>query len=117
LLKQFGNRVWTLPELLLAPQRDNVFKVYSNRGTMFFTRYQIIRDIWTDQESSRQLVEHFQGSLTLTRLELSVVALKSFYSRERGFRYAGDREYALMGLLSQRPVVNPGHTEFEAFAR
>jgi len=117
LLQQFGERVWTLPELLLAPQTDNIFHVYSQKGTMFFTRYQMVRDIWTDAETSRQLVEHFQGSLELSRLELSVIALKSFYSRERGFRYAGDREYALMGLLRQRCIINPDYTEFEAFAK
>jgi hypothetical protein len=83
---------------------------------MFFTRYQIMRDVWTDAETSRQLVEHFQGNLVLSRLELSVVALRSFYSRKRGFKYHGDREYALMGLLRQRVQVNPDHTEFEAFA-
>jgi hypothetical protein len=83
---------------------------------MFFTRYQIMRDVWTDAEASRQLVEHFQGNLILSRLELSVIALRSFYSRNRGFKYPGDREYALMGLLRQRVPVNPDHTEFEAFA-
>jgi hypothetical protein len=84
---------------------------------MFFTRYQIVRDIWSDSDNSRQLVEHFQGSLELSRLELSVIALKSFYSRDLGVKYPGDREYALMGLLRQRPAVDPTHTEFEAFAR
>jgi hypothetical protein len=117
LLRQFGDRVWVLPELLLAPQADNIFHVYSQRGSMFFTRFQIVRSIWSDSETSRQLVDHFQGSLELSRLELSVIALKSFYSRERGFKYPGDREYALMGLLRQRVTPNPEYSEFEAFAR
>jgi hypothetical protein len=61
-------------------------------------------------------VEHFQGNLILSRLELSVIALQSFYNRNRGFRYTADRQYALMGLLRQRVQVTPGHSEFEAFA-
>jgi hypothetical protein len=116
LLKQFGSRVWTLPEILLAPQRDNLFRVYSDKGVMKFTRYQILRDVWTDADTSRQLVEHFEGSLRLSRLELSTIALRTFYNRDRGPKFNGDREYALMGLLRQRVLVNPDHTPFEAFA-
>jgi hypothetical protein len=116
LLRQFGSRVWTLPEILLAPQKDNIFRVYTERGAMFLTRYQILRDVWTDPATSRQLVEHYEGSLQLSRLELSVIALQTFYNRDRGIKYGGDREYALMGLLRQRAEVNPDHTAFEAFA-
>jgi hypothetical protein len=116
LLRQFGGRVWTLPEILLAPQKDNVFRVYSDKGVMQFTRYQIMRDVWTDADTSRQLVEHFEGSLVLSRLELSIIALRTFYNRDRGPKFNGDREYALMGLLRQRVQVNPDHTPFEAFA-
>ena len=108
--------MWTLPEVLLAPQKDNIFRVYSEKGAMFLTRYQILRDLWTDADTSRQLVEHYEGNLLLSRLELSVIALRSLYNRDRTTKYGGDREYALMGLMRQRVQVNPDHTSFEAFA-
>src|SRR4051812_29122113 len=83
---------------------------------MRLTRYQILRDVWTDSQTSRQLVEHYEGNLLLSRLELSVIALETLYNRDRGPRFGGDREYALMGLLRNRVEANPDHTPFEAFA-
>jgi hypothetical protein len=116
LLKEFGSRVWTLPEVLLAPQKDNLFRIYGRNGDMTLSRYQILRDIWADADTSRQLVEHYQGNLILSRLELSTIALRTLYLRKHGPMYDGDHVYALMGLLRQRIEADASHTSFEAFA-
>ncbi|OCK93997.1 uncharacterized protein K441DRAFT_563805 [Cenococcum geophilum 1.58] len=117
LLKQFGERVWTLPEILLAANSDNMFRIYSpGRPPLVLTRHQFMRDVWSDSHISRQLVEHFQNSLQLSRLQLSVIALQSFYARDRTLYYPADIEYALMGLLLCRVEATKNHTAFEVFA-
>lgn len=118
MLKQFGTRVWTFPEILLAPKDQNGIHIYSHGVDAWrITFNQFSRDVWLDSLESRQLTDHFQGSLQLSHLELAVVGLKCFYSRQLGIQWAGDKAYALMGLLRLRPPINPGETAFQAFAR
>lgn len=118
MLKQFGTRVWTFPEILLAPKDQNGIHVYAHgQGVWRITFNQFARDVWSDSLESRQLIDHFQGNLPLSHLELAIVGLKCFYSRQLGIQWAGDKAYALMGLLRLRPPINPGETAFQAFAR
>ena len=46
-------------------------------------------------------------------------AVRAYFDGDTGLvkRSTSRWFYALMGLLRQRPEVNPDHTEFEAFAR
>jgi hypothetical protein len=118
MLKQFGSRVWTFPEILLAPKDQDGISIYGHEVEPWrITFTQFARDIWSDSLESRQLVDHFQGNLQMGHLELAIAGLKCFYSRDLGVRYPGDKAYALMGLLRLRPPVNPGETVFQAFAR
>jgi len=75
--------------------------------------------VWrnVDAKESRQLIDHYLGNLGLSRLELSVTALKCLYSRETTEYLAGDQAYALMGLLRLRPQIDPTDSPFQAFSR
>jgi hypothetical protein len=118
MLKQFGTRVWTFPEILLAPKDQDGILVYGHEVDAWrITFTQFARDVWADSLESRQLVDHFQGSLQMSHLELATTGLKCFYGRQLGIEYPGDKAYALMGLLRLRPPINPGETAFQAFAR
>lgn len=66
---------------------------------------------------TRQLVDHYEGNLTLSRLELVILALKCLSQRRTSKYLDGDLAYVLMGLLRRRPVIDHTDTEFQAFAR
>jgi hypothetical protein len=118
MLKEFGSRVWTFPEILLAPKDQDGLLIYAqDEIPLRLTLKQFVRDVWDDSIDSRQLIDHFQGSLQLSRIELATIGLKCLYSRGLGGAYPGDQAYALMGLLRLRPPINPGETAFQAFAR
>ncbi|KAL8919410.1 MAG: hypothetical protein Q9208_006788 [Pyrenodesmia sp. 3 TL-2023] len=118
-LRQWGTRVWTLPEVLLTPSNSE-FEVY-NRNTGLETPLTVDKrnfaTLWEDASISRELIDHYEGSLTLSSLELVTIALKCLHSRQKGFHLPGDMAYALMGLLRRRPTVVKSDTAFQAFAR
>jgi hypothetical protein len=77
LLAQWGRRMWTLPEALLSP-KGNEIGVYI-RGTD--ERWKIQKSsfanaVWHDAPWTRQLMDHYEGSLILSNLELVVLALR-----------------------------------------
>lgn len=119
LLEQWGTRVWTLPEVLLSPSGQEIL-IYV-RGdsidapTRIHKRHMAAK--LEDKELSRQLIEHFEGSLILGHLELVTIALRCLHGRQKGKHLEGDMSYALMGLLRQRPNVIRRDTAFQAFAR
>jgi hypothetical protein len=119
LLKQWGRRLWTLPEVLLSPTDRNI-KVYT-RGhdgpAWEISMKHFAAVVWEDKLISRQLVDHFIGTLSLSRLELVSIALRCLHRRQYGEYFRGDLSYALMGLLRQRPQVDRSDTQFQAFAR
>lgn len=126
-LIEWGARIWTLPELLLCPS-DREIAIYTH-GSRFGPEYVAKRNFavraWKDANAVRQLIDHYEGSLTLTPLELVTIALQCMQERmdemRRDTHYKqwapGDMSYALMGLLRRRPQVNKQDTDFEAFAR
>ena len=120
LLRQWGGRLWTFPEVLLAP-RGQPIRVYrrndSRSPSLTLTKTQFASVGWEDAPVSRQLIDHFEGSLTLSPLELMQVALKCLHSRKTTQYLPGDHSYALMGLLSRRPSVEVSDSAFQAFAR
>jgi hypothetical protein len=119
LLRQWGRRMWTFPEILLSPG-DSV-KVYTRNGKLdspeVVQKNQFAADVWTDADVSRQLIDHYSGNLGLSRLELVVLALECLQSRQTTEYLKGDHAYALMGLLRMRPKVDKTDTAFQAFAR
>jgi hypothetical protein len=62
-------------------------------------------------------MDHFQGTLTLSRLEIVKLAMKCLYARKTDAYLKGDVAYALMGLLRRRPMVDRTDSEFQALAR
>ena len=119
LLKQWGSRVWTLPEVLLSPNDKKVL-VYA-RGADVTQPLRIDKknftNIWADAPISRELIDHFEGTLILSQLELQTIALSCFHSRQKGYYLKGDMAYALMGLMRKRPLVVRSDSAFQAFAR
>lgn len=120
LLKVWGERMWTLPEALLSP---------SGRDILVYTRGQNLRSplrvskknfaalTWDDAAVTRQLIDHYEGSLILSRLELVILALQCLNNRRTSQYFKGDLSYALMGLLRLRPNVDSSDSAFQAFAR
>lgn len=119
LLEHWGTRVWTLPEVLLSPSHEPMLVYVRGESIDAPTRIQKrhMAAKLEDKELSRQLIEHYEGSLILGHLELVTIALRCLHGRQKGKHLEGDMSYALMGLLRQRPTVVRQDTAFQAFAR
>ncbi|ORY04878.1 hypothetical protein BCR34DRAFT_53798 [Clohesyomyces aquaticus] len=121
MLQQWGSRIWTFPEVLLAPAGQMV-KVYT-RGSDLFSPIEVAKNqfaakVWKeDAHVARQLVDHYEGNLILNQLELVTLALECLHHRETTQYLKGDHSYALMGLLRIRPKIDPTDSAFQAFAR
>ncbi|KAF3934406.1 hypothetical protein ABW19_dt0202474 [Dactylella cylindrospora] len=119
LLKNWGERMWTFPEVLLSPGTE--IPVYRRGGDLRqplrLSKNQFAGRVWEDADDSRQLIDSYLGNLGLTRLELSVLALRCLYRRSTELYLPGDHSYALMGLQRLRPLVNKQDSPFQAFAR
>lgn len=129
LVREWGRRVWTLPELLLTPEHDDI-QIYTMNRTLDpseqldqclaspklrnlrnFSRY------WEDDSLVGQLIDHYEGSVILSPLELITTALQCLQNRPTTEYLPGDLSYSLMGLLRQRPNVRKDDSAFQAFAR
>lgn len=120
LLKDWGSRMWTLPEALLSPQGQSIL-VYTRGGDlnepMHLAKKSFPTMVWSDAPVTRQLIDHYEGSLVLSRLELVVIALRCLKNRHTTELFQGDLSYILMGLLLRRPLADPSDSAFQAFAR
>ncbi|KAJ9640452.1 hypothetical protein H2199_005991 [Coniosporium tulheliwenetii] len=120
LLRQWGERIWTFPEVLLSPAGQSI-KVYHREGDLdhpeVLAKNQFAARVWTDAAESRQLIDHYEGTLVLSRLELVTLALACLHSRKTHEYLPGDHSYALMGLLRLRPTIDGTDSAFQAFAR
>ncbi|SMR47585.1 unnamed protein product [Zymoseptoria tritici ST99CH_3D1] len=117
-VREWGMRMWTYPEVLLSP--GDSIKIFPRNGkdTMIMPKRNFAANVWTDAAVSRQLTDHYEGSLTLSRLELVTLALQCLHNRVTASEYLpGDQSYALMGLLRLRPNVDSTDSAFQAFAR
>ncbi|KAI9713843.1 MAG: hypothetical protein M1820_000573 [Bogoriella megaspora] len=137
MLQVLGQRVWTFPEIILAPG-DHIY-VYTKGMEMEegkrIPKMQIADIAFQDAEFSGDLINHFRGTIHLSRLELVATALRCFHTRRlqrwtgeqdqktnqqrshEGHFLKGDRAYALAGLLRVRPTADETDSEFQAFAR
>jgi hypothetical protein len=119
MLKMWGERMWTLPEALLS-SADHPIKVYIRGHTGHswnVSKKHFAAVVWHDPLISRQLVDHYNKTLDLSRLELVSIALNCLAKRHTTRYFDGDLSYALMGLLRQRPKVDRTDSMFQAFAR
>ncbi|KAK4506398.1 hypothetical protein PRZ48_000128 [Zasmidium cellare] len=117
-LLDWGKRLWTLPEALLCPSEHRI-SIYAvgNEEPERIAKRNLPGRLWDDAATIRQLIDHYEASLQLTKLELISIALECLQRRQTEKRNAGDVAYALMGLLRLRPKVNKADTDFQAFAR
>ncbi|KAJ9225466.1 hypothetical protein DTO169C6_2199 [Paecilomyces variotii] len=120
MLRQLGSRMWTFPEVLLSPS-SRLISIYMRDCDPGSYRTLSKRDFaieaWGDAGISNQLIDHYEGSIILSPLELVSVALQCFPNRHTADHYQGDLSYALMGLLRRRPQVTKEDSAFEAFCR
>lgn len=114
-LQGWGQRVWTLPEVILS-KGDSVTTVINVDQGSRISKVRLAETAWSDAGDSRQLVEHFTN-LPLSRLELVSIAMKCLDNRQLRGKHKGDRSYALMGLLRIRPRIDTNDSSFQAFAR
>lgn len=125
-LQEWGDRVWTMPELLLYTGNQDI-SIYKHNNKKSpkepldepreIPRRELWSETWSDTVLSGQLLDHYENSLVLSPLELVTVALRCFYGRQHKEYKEGDMSYALMGLLRQRPNVVITDNGFQAFAR
>lgn len=119
MLHQWGTRIWTFPEVLLAPAGKPIMVYCSRRDVAPFSleKKQFAAKVWDDSEISRQMIDHYEGNLILSRLELVILALECLQTRNTMQYLPGDYSYVLMGLLRMRPRVDRTDSAFQAFAR
>ncbi|TQV94035.1 3-hydroxyisobutyrate dehydrogenase protein [Cordyceps javanica] len=125
-LREWGSRLWTLPELLLCP-RDHGINIYvlgrddmeEQQQPETIDKRNFPERAWDDAGLVKELVHHYEASAILSPVRLMETALECFARRGTDPFSAGDVAYALMGLfpMSQRPAVRRGDTWFQAFAR
>ena len=122
LVNDWGRRVWTLPELLLSPERNGI-KIYladDRRKEINLqnpVNFRNFDQYWPNDANLRQLIDHYQGSVILSPLEFLTTALLCLQGRSTLEHLPGDLSYSLMGLLRQRPDVRRSDSAFQAFAR
>ncbi|KAK6523505.1 hypothetical protein TWF281_001485 [Arthrobotrys megalospora] len=119
LLRSWGERMWTFPEVLLSPG-DKIF-VYTCgenlKSPRIISKNQFAGSVWGDADESRQLIDSYLGNLGLSRLEFATIAVGCLYRRQTTQYFPGDQAYALMGLLRLRPPIDKTDSQFQAFAR
>ena len=125
LLQSWASRLWTLPELLLAPTRHDltVYQVRANDPYSTDIPVDVIpkrnmaERAYQDGLLVRKLVDHFESSLHLTQIELLTIGLECLLNRKYSAHLKTDPIYALMTLSQRRPTLNADGTLFEAFAQ
>lgn len=83
LLQQWGQRLWTLPEALLSTSHRPI-SVY-RRGyhePLVIPKKQFAAMAWTDSNITRQLIDHYEGNLSLSRLELVIIGMQCLFARK-----------------------------------
>jgi len=124
LLQDWASRLWTLPEMLLAPTKYDI-AIYRSSATTTTVRYwktvpkRNMAEVAYKEDglSVRQLVDHFESNLHLTQTELLSIGLECLMKKRFSKHATADPVYALMTLARRRPIPTKGETLFEAFAR
>ncbi|KAK1856216.1 hypothetical protein CCHR01_01128 [Colletotrichum chrysophilum] len=121
-LRQWGSRLWTLPEVLLCPSEHRI-QLYAlgdrSESNLMIAKRNFAERAWDDAAVVNELVHHFEGTATLTPHHFIEVALECFSRRQTDHFSQGDVAYATMGLfpIRQRPLVDKHDTGFQAFAK
>ena len=75
-LLEWGERIWTMPELLLLTGDEKVLiyekdNTYQPRGNLY--RKEVWHRVWSDTSYSSQLIDHYEGSVISQTLALAGV--------------------------------------------
>ncbi|KAH8880111.1 hypothetical protein GQ53DRAFT_670571 [Thozetella sp. PMI_491] len=121
LLQEWAARLWTLPEMLLAPAHHG-FEIYAFVDTARLLthipkRNMAERAYGVDGRMVRELVDHMEGNLHLTQIELLTRGLDVVMKRPKSQYMNADAIYALMTLSRRRPKPDTNTSEFKAFSR
>lgn len=120
---EWGARMWTLPEALLARRQE--IRFYSPAESITISKLGMADQVWDDgdvmegdHQPTRLLAEHYSSVLTLGRLELFTIALEALVNRQQNGSFShGDIAYALMGLLHYRIDLDHSDSLFQALAK
>lgn len=114
--REWGNRMWTLTEVLLSASSN--IKFCSPEKYQEMTKMEIAAEIWQHGESTSLLAEHYTGLGNLSCLALIYHGLKVLSDRKTEKQFTpGDVAYALGALVDHRPKMNPEDNLFQALAR
>ena len=129
--RDWGRRLWTLPEGLLAPGRIRLctWQEEGQYHVQEMGKVEMSSQFWLDnnnndgdrvleEEPSRILAESFAGLITLSRLELFTIGLAALCHRTTSNNFTrSDEAYALMGLLHYRIDTDETDELFQVVAR
>ena len=122
-MEKWGQRMWTLPEGLLAPGDIRVC-TWHGKGdydVRTMNKVEMTSEYWRDESDeapARILAEHYAGELTLGRLELLSTAITALSARVTAKDHTrADMAYAFMGLLHYRIEPDPTDNVFQVVAR
>ena len=124
--RDWGCRMWTLPEGLLAPSKLQVctWLRLDEYSVKIMGKVELTSQFWEEaNEASKEipgriLAEHYEGMITLSRLELFSTAISALKARVTKNDFTGaDLAYALMGLLHYRIDPDPTDDLFQVIAR
>ncbi|MCJ1380962.1 hypothetical protein MMC17_004071 [Xylographa soralifera] len=124
--RDWGRRMWTLPEGLLAPSKLQVCTWLrpDEYSVQFMGKVELTSQFWDEADKGseevpgRILAEHYEGLITLSRLELFSTAILALKARVTTNDFTGaDLAYALMGLLHYRIDPDPTDDLFQVIAR
>ena len=122
-MEEWGQRMWTLPEGLLAPGNIRIctWQGKDNYEVRSMGKVEMTSEYWKDESDeapARILAEHYAGAITLSRLELFSTAITALSHRVTSRDFTGaDMAYALMGLLHYRIDPDPTDDIFQVVAR
>ena len=93
-IEEWSQRMWTLPEGLLAPGDIHLCTWLGKDNYLVKTRskVEITSRYWkdeSDEASERILAEHYAGTLTLSRLELMSIAITALSHRVSSQDFTG----------------------------
>ncbi|MCJ1399664.1 hypothetical protein MMC11_002866 [Xylographa trunciseda] len=124
--RDWGRRMWTLPEGLLAPQKLKVctWLRVNEYSVKLMGKVELTSQFWEEayegsaEIPGRILAEHYEGVITLSRLELFSTAIAALKAKVTSHDFTGaDLAYALMGLLHYRIDPDPTDDLFQVIAR
>ncbi|KAF3807834.1 hypothetical protein GCG54_00007568 [Colletotrichum gloeosporioides] len=102
--RQWGSRLWILPELLLCPAKHRIWLYVVGDPTepKPVAERNFAEKAWDDAEAVKVFVSHFEGSVILISVNLIEVALECFARRQTNQFKQGNITYATMGLFPSR---------------